>query len=266
MKLSEYINEIRQRGRMSFSSEEARRALQVSSKALGMSLIRLRRKGELVTLYKNFHLIVPPEYQMLGCLPANQLIPLLMEYLKIPYYVCLLSAAELHGAAHQRPQIFQVMTSKRMKPIHCGKVNIYFVFKKELSSTPIQQFNVHSGYLMMSTPEATAMDLLLYPHQVGGINRIATILTELIEVISAQKLLMLAKSSQETAWIQRLGYILDQIEILEKSEINECIHLLSDYINEVNPSYVPLIGRKIKSFARDKTWRIIINSQIESDI
>ncbi|MCD6056459.1 MAG: uncharacterized protein K0R12_1421, partial [Gammaproteobacteria bacterium] len=206
MTLSKYINQIQQTGRKSFSKDEAIKALHLSSKAFDMSLLRLRKKGIIATPYKNFHIIVPPEYQAFGCLPANQFIPLLMEHLKISYYVCLLSAAELHGAAHQRPQIFQVMTNKRMRPIHCGKIAVNFIFKKDLSCVPTQFFNVPTGYLITSTPEATAMDLLLYPYQAGGINHIATVLSELVEAIEPQKLLVLARSSSQNAWVQRLGY------------------------------------------------------------
>ena len=41
------------------------------------------------------------------CVDIDQL----MSYLQKPYYVCMLSAAELLGAAHQRPQQFSVMTT-----------------------------------------------------------------------------------------------------------------------------------------------------------
>jgi predicted transcriptional regulator of viral defense system len=266
MKLSQYINQLQQTGRKSFSKDEAVKALHLPSKAFDMALLRLRKKGTVVTPYKNFHIIVPPEYQVLGCLPANQLIPLLMEHLKISYYVCLLSAAELHGAAHQRPQIFHVMTNKRMRPIHCGKITVNFIFKKDLSYIPTQPFNVPTGYLITSTPEATAMDLFLYPYQAGGINHIATVLSELVEAIEPQKLLVLARSSAQNAWVQRLGYILEKIDPYETTRKVECIKFLREHVQGIHPSYVSLIARGIRSLSRDKTWRIIVNTDIDSDI
>ncbi|MDX2055824.1 MAG: nucleotidyl transferase AbiEii/AbiGii toxin family protein [Polyangiaceae bacterium] len=42
---------------------------------------------------------MPPEYQALGCLPADQFVPDLVQRLAVPYYVTLLSAAAYHGAA-----------------------------------------------------------------------------------------------------------------------------------------------------------------------
>lgn len=266
MKLSEYINQIQQTGRKSFSKDEAVNALHVSPKAFDMSLMRLRKKGVVATPYKNFHVIVPPEYYSFGCLPANQLIPMFMEHLKIPYYVCLLSAAELHGAAHQRSQVFQVMVNKRIRSIHCGKIVVNFIFKKALSDAPTQVVNMPTGYLRVSTPEATAMDLLLYTHQSGGINHIATVLTELIEAINPQKLLQLARSSTKNSWVQRLGYIFENIDPNESTQQAECIRLLKEHIQQINPSYVVLIERGIKHFSRNKTWRLIVNTEIESDI
>jgi len=44
--------------------------------------------------YRGFYVIVSPEYRSLGCRPAEQFIPDLMEYLGEVYYAGLLSAAE----------------------------------------------------------------------------------------------------------------------------------------------------------------------------
>lgn len=153
-----------------------------------------------------------------------------------------------------------------MRPIRCGKIAVDFIFKKQLSGTPIQPFNMPTGYLITSTPEVTAMDLLLYSHQAGGVNHIATVLTELIEVMEPKKLLELACSSTQNAWVQRLGYILEKIDPYETTKKAECIELLREHIQHINPSYVALIERGIKSLSRDKTWRIIVNTEIESDM
>ena len=53
------------------------------------------------------------------------------------------------------------------------------------------------------------MDLILYPHQSGGLNHIATVLTELVEKMDVEKLYELAEKNQEITWKQRLGYLLD---------------------------------------------------------
>ena len=59
----------------------------------------------------SFH-IVSQEFRDKGCLPASHFIPYLMEHLGEKYYAGLLSAAEYHGAAHQRTQVFQVLVAR----------------------------------------------------------------------------------------------------------------------------------------------------------
>ena len=105
------------RGRYQFSSEEARKALGVSEAAAKLALNRLARRGLIASPARGFYVIVLPEYHRLGCLPAKQFIPSLMQRQGLDYYAGLLSAAQFHGAAHQRPQEFQVMLARARGPI-----------------------------------------------------------------------------------------------------------------------------------------------------
>jgi hypothetical protein len=57
-----------------------------------------------------------------------------MAYLDEKYYAGLLSAAEYHGAAHQRPQVFQVVVARNKSEITCGKVRGIFVARKNMRS------------------------------------------------------------------------------------------------------------------------------------
>jgi predicted transcriptional regulator of viral defense system len=141
------------------------------------------QKSELAMPYKGFYVIVPPEYKRLECLPPEQFVPQLMNHLKLPYYVGLLSAAQYHGAGHQRPQIFQVMLEKGHRPIHCGKVRVEFAARRKLSFIPVQTFNTPRGEVVVSTAESTAIDAVGYYHRIGGIDQTATLLAELIEKI-----------------------------------------------------------------------------------
>src|SRR5690606_21061506 len=113
----EYLAQLMREGRYFFTSQEAGEAMGVSRDAVKLALNRLRRKEEIASPVRGFYVIVPPEYRSLGCLPADQFIPALMARVKASYYVGLLSAAQYHGAAHHRPQEFQVMLGKARSPI-----------------------------------------------------------------------------------------------------------------------------------------------------
>src|SRR4029079_2133605 len=90
----QYIEQLAASGRYSFSSREAQKALGVSADAAKLALNRLAKQTRTASPAKGFHVIVPPEYRSLGCLPAEQFLPSLMEKLKASYYVGLLSAAQ----------------------------------------------------------------------------------------------------------------------------------------------------------------------------
>ena len=265
--LIDYIRHLQAHGEVSFVSKQAKEALGITRHALSVSLYRARNRKMIATVAKNFHVIVSPEYQILGCLPPNYFIDFLMQHWQIDYYVCLLSAAECHGAAHQKPQIYQVMVSKRIRPIRCGRVGIDFIYKKNLEDLPIIDFEGPTGYFKVSSPELTAMDLLLYPNRVGGINRIATILSELIELFDVGRLLALARSVKQLAWVQKLGFILGQaIDPVSDSKRDKCVLVLKGYLQQQSPRFVPLIAGNITNKPKNQIWHIIINTNIESDL
>jgi predicted transcriptional regulator of viral defense system len=83
--------------------------LGVSPVATRAALRRLLRRGSIASPYRGFYVNVPPEYRRMGCVPAEQFVPQLMEHLGLDYYAALLTAGQYHGAAHQQPQVFQVM-------------------------------------------------------------------------------------------------------------------------------------------------------------
>src|SRR4029077_7589429 len=110
--LKDYLAQLTQGGRYFFTSQDASRKTGASRDAVKLALNRLRRKGEIASPGRGLYVIVPPEYRPLGSLPAEQCIPDMMRQAKARYYAGLLSAAQYHGAAHHRPQEFQVMVSK----------------------------------------------------------------------------------------------------------------------------------------------------------
>jgi hypothetical protein len=60
--------------------------------------------------------------------------------------------------------------------------------------------------LLVSTPEATALDLVGYQHHAGSLSQVATVLAELAERIDAKALAKAATTP--ISWAQRLGYLL----------------------------------------------------------
>ncbi len=268
--LAQYIKEIRSKGKRSFTKTDALRDLCISANSFNNRVMRLKKSGDLISPAKNFYIIVPPEHRLLGAIPEEELVPLLMKHKKLNYYACLLTAAKYHGAAHQRPMVFQVMVNKQMPALKFKAIKIQFVFKKSFAGLPIQDFKTAYGTLKISSPELTAMDLLQYPAKALGMSNIATIFYELIEKIDPSKLITLAISSGENAWIQRMGYILEQIDSWDNKAATKkarIIKALEKFLKKQSPSFVALYSSiPVKGCSRNSKWGIIENSIIEPDL
>ncbi len=256
----DYVSGLAASGRYDFASRDVQSALGVSAAAAKLALNRLAKQKLIASPARGFYVIVPPEYFSLGCLPAEQFIPALMKRLNLPYYAGLLSAAQYYGAAHQRPQEFQVFLAKNRRPIQCGAVRVGFLARKRLSDVPVQSFNTPRGTLLVSSPEATALDLFGYAHHAGGLNQVATVLSELAERIDPEKLAAAARTAP-IPWAQRLGYLLEHLGFAAK------VPALKEYVRQnARQSAVLLPQAQHKRAHRNKGWKLYVNAKVEAEL
>jgi predicted transcriptional regulator of viral defense system len=257
--LERYLIELRSQGRYAFTVGELINEFNVSCPAIRQNLFRLKTKKEIALIRHGFYVIIPPEYSKQGIIPPYLYIDDLMNALDKPYYVGLLSAAALHGAAHQQPTGYTVIT-QFPAPRNVEKLKIIFFSKQNFLQDGIIQKKTPAGYIHVSSPELTALDFFDYIHKFG-INRITTILRELSEEMKPSLLLKIAGQFPNTAAIQRLGYILDTAVSSEKLS-----NALWKALNERNCFPVPLSPQKGKKGETNGKWKIIKNMEIESDL
>jgi predicted transcriptional regulator of viral defense system len=250
---SDYLKQLRKSGQISFTANQAAKDLQTSKSNILVAIGYIKKQGDLISPAKGFYIIVPPEHQKFGCIPAEELVPILAKHLKINYYSGLLTAAMYHGATHQKPNSFQIISDKQIKrELRFGDVCIKFFYKKSLANLPL---------------ELTAMDLLLYPSPSGGINHTATVLSEIAEKIDPKKLIDLAKNSKGTAWIQRLGYILEKIDTENNDHRDLVVNAIIDHLSSQKLSFITLVPEiSPAGYVRCKKWKIIENTTVESDL
>lgn len=262
--LDSFIDEQRANGKYSFTIEGLHTQLNVSENALKKSLQRLKNQGMVVMVRKGFYVIVPPEYRVKGIIPTSFYVNDLMKFLNRDYYVGLLNAAALHGAAHQQPQSFSIITEGiTLRPIKNDKVSISFYIKKSWNKEGIIKKKVDTGYINISSPELTALDLVNYYNEVGGFNRVATILEELKEVVQVEKLVETAKQYEELAVIQRLGYLLECV--LNEDQLSNALY---NYIEPIGfyPTLLRPQRKKPENMITGNKWKIVPNIEIEADI
>lgn len=261
MKAQQYLDNLTSEGKISFTKEALQFELGLTTNAAHCVLRRLKQKKQIVSPAKGYYLILTPEFRHLGCLPPDFFIDDLMKHLKIDYYVALLSAALYYGAAHQQPQIFQVMIPGVHPMIQCGRVKIQFIKNKFLHDSITTVLKTRTGYMKISTPEATAKDLLTFIRQSGGIGQIATVIDELTENLNAEKLQAIALQDKQYQWVQRLGYLLDTLGYTTLS------NNLYSIIENKKLRTIPLVPhRKMTGSVRNKKWRLAENTVIESDL
>src|SRR5271156_6624902 len=198
--LSSYLTGLLSSGRTVFSRDEAVRDLRSSPGAFLDAAERLQRRGHLVNVRHGFYVVVPPQYLSWGAPPPSWYIDELMRHEGRPYYVGLLKAAELHGASHQAVMEFQIVTDKRLPEIRAGRSAIAFYYRKDMEavSEGIEEQKTDTGRMKVSSGELTLLDLVRYPHAAGGLDNIATIVSDLADRIDAGKLATLSAAYERS--------------------------------------------------------------------
>ncbi len=265
MSIREWIRSREIEGRPTFSYEDVTKAFpSFTDQHIRNDLYRLRKSGLLAQPYKSFYVVIPPHYAATGIVPPAYYIDQLMTYLRRPYYVCLLSAAEIAGAAHQRPQFLSIMTTPPVARIQ-RQTSMDWNYRNSMPNKLfLREINTETGTIHYSCPELTALDLVQYEQHIGGLSRAATVIAELSDQLtwsdtSTNGLL----STSTTSTIQRLGYILENV-IMNQSQAD----ILYKELKTLHPKLnrFPLSPHKTTTDAiLNKRWNILINTEIEID-
>ena len=108
----------------------------------------------------------------------------------------------------QALQVTQVLTTKPMRPIDVGRLHVDFYVKAHLRQTPLSALAGMPAPLAVSSPEATALDLIAFSYRLGGIRRVTEVVADLKRVMSLVGLRTALRAETQTSVKQRLGYVL----------------------------------------------------------
>lgn len=263
--LEGWVEEHLSLGQYGFSLESLRESFDKHSEtAIKSALKRLADKGKIISIYKGYYLIIPPQYFGKGILPPALFIDSFMKFLERPYYVSLLNAAALHGASHQKPQEYFVMTTfPVVRPTERKGLRLNYVSVKRIPEQLLLLKKTESGYLNVSSPALTATDLVQYEKRIGGLNRAATVLNELIEVITPADFNQALLEHAPVTTLQRLGYVLEFVSF--NAELADAL-----YTAMKNQSLkffrIPLKSSiPMKGHSSGNRWSVIVNAKIEID-
>jgi predicted transcriptional regulator of viral defense system len=247
-------------GRYTLTTDEAEAILGTGRKATLAALTRLQRRGAVFSPAKSLYVVIPPEHRSTGAPPAEWFVDPMMRHLQRPYYIALLTAAAFHGAAHQAPQVFQVMTdfASSLGKREFGRQRLRFYSSKHVSEDPTGQITVPTGYAVLATKETTVVDLVDRPREAAGYSNVATILRELGPLHGSA--LARTASRRGRAVVRRVGWLVErfgQVDDLEALRQAARIDL-------GEPTLLDPAGPKRGRADRD--WAIRVNRSVEPDV
>ena len=155
----------------------------------------------------------------------------------------------MYGAAHYQPQVFQVVTTQTLRPIQLGAVKIVFYGCKKWSNLGLDIKKTPTGEITVATTERTALDMVKYYKDCGGISNVCNILKEIpFKLGGLIKLVPIYTS----AYVQRLGYLLDYMD-----------YDTGKLYKQIKNRYIPLCPNQPVGGFRDEKWKIYINEEID---
>lgn len=258
--LKKYVFGLQKSGKGTFTRYKALSECNMSRSGFQSALTSLLKKGLLISPKKEFYVIVPTEYINRPLLPTYY-IDDLMNHLNKPYYVGCLSAATFHGAIHQQPMEFQVITQGPLRKIELNGIRILFLSKKNIQDIPTIKTKTKTGYMNISTRETTVFDVVRYLEHSGYLDNVTNVIMELASSLRAKKLGFISKH-YETTVLQRTGYLLDEFggkDLLSKFIYEELKKRKSQFIA------LSTYSRNKKVTINNK-WKLKINETVEPDL
>ena len=263
--ISEWIKDRPRHGWFTFTHNDVVEAFpEMTPGAMSRALTREVNKRRIMSPLRGFYVIITDEYVLRGTVPQAEYIDQMMQSIGRKYYVALLSAAEYHGAAHQAPMSFSVMIEPpSMRNKKTDKYHTLYFCKSHIPEAYVERRQTWTGYINISSPELTAVDLLTYQDKIGGVTRAATVLAELAEKLDFEKLDESFIKAVPVSSLQRLGYILEVV--LEEQVVASSLYRLLKEASE-NLQAIPLKpGKPADGCEQNARWKVIVNLDIEID-
>jgi predicted transcriptional regulator of viral defense system len=264
-RIRKWVEDLQAKGHNAFSLAQLQAQLPTLTEiAVKRGLNKLSRVKLIISVHKGFYLIIPPSFKSRGMVPPHLYLDSLMRELNRKYYLGLLSAAALHGASHQQPQEFFVVTGPpTLRATKKKGIRINYITKTTVPEKLCESRKTESGYIKISNPVLTAIDLIQFEKRIGGMNRVATVLNELTESIKPEDFGTDLLNYAPITALQRLGYILDKV--FNNQLLAESLYkmLRGKKVSLLRIPLKPLAPRK--GFMSDSKWKVIVNTTLQMD-
>jgi predicted transcriptional regulator of viral defense system len=248
------------RGITHLTTEEVARTLSLPEDQVRARLRVPAQRGEWVSPMRGLWIPVPPEYRTWGAPPGIEIVAAMMAHADSPYYVGWLAAAELHGAAHQAPQVFQVATAKDLRGRQVGRTRFEFFTRSALARVPIESRTTRTGVVRVSTLHTTMLDVATDVRAAAGMNNAATVVLELAEQdgFNAGALVEVARE-YPAATLQRVGWLLEHFGEMD-------LRMIEDAVRDRHVGQARLDPTRRLVGQLDSRWNVRLNTTVEPDL
>ena len=218
MTVEKWVDDRQAHGKYTFLRAEAVAGSGLSAEAVKKALQRLAGRGRVLKVKDYFYVIVPLEYQSAGGPPVSWFIHDLMAAMRLPYYVGLLTAAAQHGASHQQPQEFQVVTDRSVRPLTAGRIKIRFFASQYVDRAAVGQHqDAHRDH--------AGIDPRNHRHRLGPVRQGRRLPGQCGHgprgagsSLDPKRLLTAVRLVNDVPNAKRLGYLLDHVRGRDLSE------------------------------------------------
>ena len=235
--IRKWIQSLEEKGIYSFSMQELKEVFDhLKEKTILNTLGTLKKQGKLLPLWNGIYSIV--RFVDIGNAIDNKAIreegkpyfyiETLMQHLKREYYVALLSAVEVYLSPKEALQANEITVITSLPPLRDSfrrQSKIRYLVKKDIKNLreigvkrKTLPFSIEERTLRVASLELTAVDLLLYEKEIGGIQKAVEVIQRIKKHLSWQELSTEVILSTPVSIFQRLGYVLSFIKEEELAE------------------------------------------------
>lgn len=244
-------------GRSSITPAELQERTGASEAAVYMAAKYAMDRGRLFSPVRGLYVLVPGEHRGRRVVPATHFVDPMMRHLDADYYIAFASAAQWWGAAHQAPQEFQVVTTRRVRDRQIERVRLRFYVAAKLDTDAVRRVAGPRTMIKLATPNLCAVDLASRPALGGGLSKVATILIELPDLDGTEIARLATRRPRSAA--RRLGWLLEMV----RPDL-DLAGLRGVALPEVaGPTLLAPSGSRRGRL--DERWGVLVNATVEPD-
>ena len=258
------------------STDRVAQLLGVRPERVSRSLAVARRERRIVSITKGVWAPVEEGWSHLGAHPPAEYLDGLMAHLGHRHYVAYRSAAAVHGVSHHSFPAFQVAVDAYCRDRTIGGVPLRFVRSSRMGTVPVCRRPFGQAHVTVSSPEATALDLVERPQLGGGLDYVATILGDMqaFGLLDAGELTEVS-TLYPRAVTQRVGHILDYMSRelagmierpLDLSPLEQALAARGTQTVTLSCGHEAPPTRPAAASSADRRWKVLVDYEIEHDL